>query len=146
MLYGQDFSSRKVIKLIEELKKSSTDIPSFYNDTTYFVVDNWTQNMIYKNKNYIDNEVHKVFLKVVKKAKVDDLVLMSKNDYPNIRIYAFWGLLMRNKRELAKIVLIDEIKRRNEKVWFDSFGDLILDFTPIELMNELIRIKNYNLD
>ena len=151
MIFGQNYSNNRIEKLVEKLTEMSTDFESgtfvgseFVKDTTYTVIDNWTDITIYENENYVDNKTHKVFLKIVKKAKNNDLILMTESDYPNIRVYGFWALIKRNKKELIKKVLKKESERKKEKVWFDSFGDLIQDFTTVELMNELIRMENYS--
>jgi hypothetical protein len=143
-IFAQEYSTKKIKKLVEKLSDFSTDYPSFNDDVAYFVVDNWTSNIIYEKENYVDNDIHKVFLKIIKKSRIEDLILMSKSDLPNIRVYAFWGLLKRNKRELAKNILNNEVKEDIEKVWFDSFGDLVQEYTPTELMKELIRKEDYN--
>lgn len=140
---GQEYSNDKTRHLIEKLTVLSTDSPSFYSDTTYLVVDDWTDITIYEKENHVDNKVHKVFLKIVRRAKIEDLIKMSNSDYPNIRVYAFWALLKHNRSDLANKILVDEASKKEEKVWFDSFGDLVLDFAVTDLMKELIRIENH---
>ena len=151
MIFGQNYSKNRIEKLISNLTELSTDYESgnfvgseFVKDTAYFVIDNWTDITIYKKKNYVDNKAHKVFLKIVKKAKRNDLILMTESEYPNIRVYGFWALIKRNEKELIKKVLKKESERKKEKIWFDSFGDLIQDFTTVKLMNELLRMENYS--
>lgn len=48
------------------------------------------------------NKTHKVFLKILKKAKSNDFILMTEGDYPNIRVYGFWALIKQNKKGLIK--------------------------------------------
>jgi hypothetical protein len=150
IVFGQNYSKNRIEKLISNLTELSTDFQSenivgseFVKDTTYFVFDNWTDVATYKNKNFVDNKAHKVFLKIVKKAKRNDLMIMTESDYPNIRVYGFWALIKRNEKELIERVLVKETERKKENILFDSFGDLILDFTTIQLMNELVEMENY---
>ena len=151
MIFGQNYSKTRIEKLISNLTELSTDYESgnfvgseFVKDTAYSVIDNWTNITIYENENYVDNKAHKVFLKIVKKANRNDLILMTESDYPNIRVYGFWALIKRNEKELIEKVLKKESERKIEKIWFDSFGDLIQDFTTVKLMNELLRMENYS--
>lgn len=45
--------------------------------------------------------------------------------------------------ELAKDIMNTESKMKTEIVWFDSIGDLILDFSTVGLMEKLIELENY---
>ncbi|WOD42914.1 hypothetical protein [Hwangdonia lutea] len=142
-IVAQEYSSKKVEKLIDKLYDYSTESFTFNDEINYMVVDNWTQNIVYKNKKYVDNKIHKVFLKIIRKSKIEDLILMSTSDFPNIRVYAFWALIRNDEKELANNVLKGEKGKEKGKVWFDSFGDLILDYTTTDLMKELVRLEGY---
>ena len=150
IIVGQNYSSKRMEKLVEKLKELSSDYEAgtfvgneFVRDTNFIVLDNRTDTEIYKNKNHADNKAHRAFLKIVKKAKTQDLAIMSRSEYPNIRVYGFWALIKRKEQDLARNIMKIESKRKTEIVWFDSFGDLILDFSTLRLMEKLIKMENY---
>lgn len=128
--FEQTYSSNEVKKLIDSLYIKSTETVFIEDmnkpDTLFIVFDNWTSFVVYKQKNYIDNESHRLFQKIIEKGSVQDLELMTHNKYPNIRVYGYWGLIKSNRKNKKDIIksTFDRLVKDNSKVIFDTFGDL----------------------
>jgi len=147
-VYSQEYSHQKVHILIDSLTSISTkfdnrsvigmdgDEPIIVEDTLYKVYDNWTGLTIYRNANYIDNDVHKVFHKIVKKGKSQDFIHMTKSDFPNIRVYGYWALKQSKSKDTDKVssILSDD----TDSVQFITVGDTLLGYK----VNEIIKILN----
>ena len=147
-VYGQEYSHQKVQILIDSLTSISTKFddrsvigmdgqnPIVVKDTLYMVYDNWTGLIIYRNANYIDNDVHKVFHKIVKKGKSQDFIQMTKSDFPNIRVYGYWALKQSKSRDTDKILSI--LSNDTATVQFITVGDILKEYE----VNEIIIILN----
>lgn len=147
-VYSQEYSDQKVQVLIDSLTSISTkfdnksvididgEVPMIVNDTLYKVYDNWTGLNIYRNAKYIDNDVHKVFHKIVKKGKSQDFILMTKSDFPNIRVYGYWALKQSKSKDTEKVLSI--LSDDRDTVQFITVGDTLLGYK----VNEIIKILN----
>lgn len=147
-VYCQEYNNQKIQVLVDSLASISTkfdhrsvigmdgDVPIISKDTLYNVYDNWTGLIIYRNANYIDNNVHKIFNKIVKKGKSQDFIQMTKSDYPNIRVYGYWALKKNKSRETEKIMSI--LSHDTTTVQFLTVGDILKRYE----VNEIIKILN----
>jgi len=147
-VYGQEYSHQKVQILIDSLTSISTKFddrsvigmdgqnPIVVKDTLYMVYDNWTGLIIYRNANYIDNDVHKVFHKIVKKGKSQDFIQMTKSNFPNIRVYGYWALKQSKSKDTDKILSI--LSDDTEIVQFITVGDSVQQYE----VNKIIKILN----
>ncbi len=147
-VYSQEYSHQKVQILIDSLTSISTkfdhrsvigmdgDVPIIVDDTLYSVYDNWTGLNIYRNANYIDNDVHKVFHKIVKKGKSQDFIQMTKSDFPNMRVYGYWALKQSKSKNTDKVLSI--LSDDTETVQFITVGDTLRRYE----VSEIIKILN----
>lgn len=147
-VYSQEYSNQKVHILIDSLTSISTkfdnrlvigvdgDAQIVVKDTLYKVYDNWTGLIIYRNANYIDNDVHKVFHKIVKKGKSQDFIQMTKSNFPNIRVYGYWALKQSKSKDTEKILSM--LSDDTEIVQFITVGDTVQQYE----VKEIIKILN----
>ena len=147
-VYSQEYSHQKVQILIDSLTSISTKFDNrsvlgmdgnesmAVKDTLYMVYDNWTGLTIYRNANYIDNDVHKVFHKIVKKGKSQDFIQMTKSNFPNIRVYGYWALKQSKSKDTDKILSI--LSDDTEIVQFITVGDTLQQYE----VNKIIKILN----
>ena len=147
-VYSQEYSHEKVHILVDSLTSISTkfdnrsvigmegDEPIIVEDTLYEVYDNWTGLTIYRNANYIDNDVHKVFHKIVKKGKSQDFIQMTKSDFPNIRVYGYWALKQSKSKDTDEVLSI--LSNDTAIVQFITVGDTLKQYE----VNEIIKILN----
>jgi hypothetical protein len=108
-------------------------------DTFFTVFDKWTDFIVYKQKSYVDNDTHRLFLKIVAKGDICDLELMTHSIYPNIRVYGYWGLLKskrKNKKTITRTTF-DRLANDSSKVTFDTFGDLNGTYYVADLIKSL---------
>jgi hypothetical protein len=147
-VYGQEYSHEKVHILIDSLTSISTEFDQrsvsgmvgndsiIVEDTLYKVYDNWTGLTIYRNANYIDNDVHKVFHKIVKKGKSQDFIQMTKSDFPNIRVYGYWALKQSKSKDTDEV--LSTLSNDTAIVQFITVGDTLKQYE----VNEIIKILN----
>lgn len=149
--FGQDYSSKKIEKLLSELIEISVNLNDYdYNvplnepvgrKETFTVNDKYTSNFISSKNWFADNEEHLIFIKIYRKGKISDFIKMTENDFPNIRVYGFWALLKNDKINEALIVLRNERARAKEIEW-KPFGCKLFLKQSDKLMSEIFEMEN----
>lgn len=148
------FSSKKMDSYVIVLNQMVTDSsytnpdPRVFEELDepvleYNVNDNATLWTISKKKNFSDNEIYSLFLKMCKRGNESDFLKMTESENPAIRVYGFWALLKQKKMELAENVIKIE-KEKEGKVFWNSFGCEVFPRETWDLMEELMeRTKKY---
>lgn len=146
--FGQEYFSKRIENLINELKKISVNLNDFdYSGPidepvgtkeTYMVNDKYTSSFVSRKKWFADNEQHLIFIKIYRKGKISDFIRMTENNLPNIRVYGFWALLKNDKINEALKVLKNEKAKAKEVQW-NTFGSKIFLKQSDKLMSEIFQ-------
>lgn len=139
--FGQSYSSNEIKNLVDSLYFRSTELHFIEDmnkpDTFFIVFNKWTSHVVYKQKSYVDNDAHRLFIRIVEKGNIQDLELMTQSMYPNIRVYGYWGLIKRKTKKETIKTAFNILANDNSKVVFNTFGDLNYTYEVGNLIKNL---------
>ena len=91
----------------------------------FLVYGAWTMGVDWQ-KDTIDNFEHRLFRNIVDTYSSTELLFMTKHEYPNIRAYGYWGLLIIEDRKTTKEI-------------YKILATIMLDFSSLVLVTSLMN-------
>ena len=99
----------------------------------YLVNDSYVGEPITQNYDTVNNEAYKVFELIKDNYSISELRKLTNHELPNIRVYAFWGLLLRREYRICQEVL-DQHKNDTSLISYVGMSDLIQSYTVYDFM------------